>query len=201
MGQTTSNYFGLRSSTSVRSHSEFFPFEPDSSVTPSGCSGFFSWIWVRCSKDCGASLLGLFSTSASSWTADDWVLVFSRPLRQIIPVTAERTMIKIPSPTTMAVGNDFSFLATVSASSVGSSTNWAASLVLVPADPLQVYWSTLVSPLRQLAHVPNQVMIWLAPHWSERQTEFDLCALVYGSHGVHLDLSVLKISLSPTHVA
>jgi hypothetical protein len=61
-----------------------------------------------------------------------------------------------------------------------------------------VYWSTFLSPARQLAQVPNQVMIWLAPHWSERQTVFCLWALVYGSHAVHLDLSELKISVSTT---
>jgi len=50
-----------------------------------------------------------------------------------------------------------------------------------------------------LAQVPNQVTIWLAEHWSERQTVFDLWALVYGSQVVHLVLSELKISLSPLH--
>jgi len=193
---------GLRSSTSGRAHSEFLP-DPDSEVAPS-YSGAFSMTWVKCSKDWTSFWAGdCLSTSAccSSWTADCWAFVFSRPLKQIIPVTAERTIIKIPSPTTIPVGNDFSFLATVedSDSSVGSSTNWALSLVL--PLPLQVYWSTFLSPGRQFAQVPNQVMILLESHESERQTLFPLWALVYGSHGVHLDLSVLKISLSPAHLA
>jgi hypothetical protein len=71
----------------------------------------------------------------------------------------------------------------------GSLMSWAFNLV--PDDPLQVYWSTLVSPSRQSAQVPNQVMIWSAPHWAERQTVFCLWALVYGSQVVHLVLSEL----------
>jgi len=157
---------------------------------------------VKCSKDWTSFWAGdcLISTSDCCSSYDVWA-VFSRPLKQIIPVTADRTMIKIPSPTTIPVGNDFSFLATVddSDSSVGSSTNWALSLV--EPSPLQVYSSTFFSPGRQSAQVPNHVMIWSAPHLSERQTVLSLWALVYGSQAVHDDLSVLWISLSPEHLA
>jgi hypothetical protein len=36
-------------------------------------------------------------------------LVFSLPLKQIIPVTAERNMMRTPRPATIIVGNDLSF--------------------------------------------------------------------------------------------
>jgi hypothetical protein len=80
-------------------------------------------------------------------------------------------------------------LATDESSSTGSSTNWAFNLV--PDPPVHVYWSTFYSPARHSAQVPNHVMIWLALHWSERQTVFDLWALVYGSQVEHLVLSEL----------
>jgi len=122
------------------------------------------------------------------------VLVFSLPLKQIIPVTAERTMIKTPSPATMIVGKDFSFLADET-SSAGSSINWAFNLVAPGATHFPLLASGL-SPGSQSAQVPNQVMIWFSPQVSERQTVLALWALVYGLHGSHPVLSVLKISLS-----
>lgn len=125
------------------------------------------------------------------------MLVLSLPLKQIIPVTAERTMIKTPSPATMIVGKDFSFLADET-SSTGSSTNWAFNLVTPGATHFPLLASGL-SPASQSAQVPNQVMIWFWLHESERQTVLPLWALVYGLHGWHPVLSVLKISLSPVH--
>lgn len=117
MGQATSNYFGfgLRSSTSGWSHSEFFPFEPESSV------GSFSITWAKFSNDWPSLLAGDTSAACYSWTAA--LLVFSRPLKQTIPVTAERIMTTTPRPAITAVGEDFSFLAADETYSDGSSTN------------------------------------------------------------------------------
>lgn len=88
-------------------------------------------------------------------------MVFSLPLKQIIPVTADSTMIRTPRPATIIVGNDLSFAYTLSVAdtvSAGSSMSYAFNRT----DEGPTHDPLLASGLRpfpQSAQVPNHVII------------------------------------------